>query len=368
MRPFPSTRRGQAAVLMALSIFAMLLLLAMATNVGTVVNDKIRMQTTVDAATYAVAYSEAASLNELVELNKGIVDAVKVCRQIMQTGTAGAMWIDELPCACQNRSIAAEVALRACQVNVDIAIGRFIARARYDQTVSPAIRAGEATADANFANVNVSFFDSVPGSPTAMGTYWVVGGFNLPSPPIRWPSVADFRQVSDTKLNYMVLTMCGSPPACVPTPRLSNETTLKTWFYKKDRDPDVWVAGRVSGTPEKQFLDTAYGSGSNDGGFFGASSTGGSDEIFAYSVAKPYDGSMGPSELNGIQQNGNMVNALGVYNARGVGYPKLSMYDEYRARLAGVNENLEGTLTPSDLVQLDGLRNGKIWDMSKVKH
>ena len=58
----------------------------------------------------------------------------------------------------------------------------------------------------------------------------------------------------------------------------------------------------------------------------------------------------------------------GVYRSRGTTYPELSMYDQYRARLAGVNENLEGSVTPRDLVQLDGLRNGKIWDMSKVKH
>jgi hypothetical protein len=77
---------------------------------------------------------------------------------------------------------------------------------------------------------------------------------------------------------------------------------------------------------------------------------------------------MGPSGLSGNQKNGNMLGPVGVYISRGTTYPKLSMYDQYRARLAGVNENLEGDLTPRDLVQLDGLRNGKIWDMSKFKH
>ncbi|MDP2312794.1 MAG: pilus assembly protein TadG-related protein [Pseudomonadota bacterium] len=354
-------------MLIALSIFAMLLLLAMATNVGVVVNDKIRMQTTADAATYAAAYSEAASLNELVDLNKGIVDAVNQCRQVMQTGLVAGMWPETVPCGCQPNSIAAETAISVCKVNIDVAIGRFVARAPYNRTVGTALDAGEATANANFANSRVSFFSDIFGSPTFPGTYMLQGGFNI-GPPVIFPSIADFRQVSDTAMNYMVLATCGSPPTCVPTPMLGRTTYMKTWFYKESRDPDVWVAGRVSGTPEKQFLDTAYRSGGSDGGFFGASSTGGDDEIYAYAVAKPYDGSVGPSELNGIQQNSNMVGPLGVYISRGTTYPKLSMYDEYRARLAGANENLEGTLTPDELIRLDGYRNGKMWDMDKFKH
>lgn len=359
---------------MALSIFAMLLLLAMATNVGTVVNDKIRMQTTVDAATYAVAYSEAASLNELVELNKGIIDAVHMCRQTMEVGPMLGMWPETVPCGCVPQSQVAELAITACKVAVDVQISRFIARAPYIRTVRPAIQAGEATAEANFSGVDVTFFQGFPGSPTFPGARNLYAALNMGGSVVM-PSVADIRQVTDTAMNYLVFVTCPTPAgACVPVPpQLGRTTYLKSWFYKEDRDPDVWVAGRVSGTPEKQFLDTAYGSGSNDGGYFGASSTGtrstgGSDEIYAYSVAKPYDGSIGPSGLNGNQKNGNMQWPTGVYRSRGTTYPELSMYDEYRARLAGVNENLEGTVTPRDLVQLDGLRNGKIWDMSKVKH
>ncbi|MDP2309235.1 MAG: Tad domain-containing protein [Pseudomonadota bacterium] len=358
-------RRGQAAVLIALSIFAMMLLLAMATNVGVVVNDKIRMQTTVDAATYAAAYSEAASLNELVELNKDIVDAVHTCRQTLEP----APWLETTPCGCVPQSQLAELAVQACKLAIDVQIGRFVARAPYARTVRPAIQAGEATAEANFRGIDVSFFQGLPGSPTFPGSRNLYASFNMGSSVVM-PSVADIRQVTDTAVNYLVFVTCPTPSgACVPVPpQLGPTTNLKTWFYKENRDPDVWVAGRVSGTPEKQFLDTAYRSGGGDGGFFGASSTGGDDKIYAYSVAKPYDGSIGPSELNGNQKNGNMVGPMGVYASRGTTYPELSMYDEYRARLAGINESLEGDASPSDLVQLDGLQNGKFWEMDKVKH
>lgn len=363
-------RRGQAAVLVALVLFAMLLLVALATNIGIVVNDKIRMQTTADLSTYAAAYSEAASLNEMVNYNKEIVDAVQECRRILGTGNAGGMWLDEMPCGCRNRSEAAELAIQMCKANIDIAITRFMNRARYERTVGPALDAGEATAEANFAGVDIDFFSSpfFAGSPTARGTYWLRGGLNL-GPTMVYPSIADIRQVTDTGLNYSVLTFCGEPPECVPTTMLSNTTYVKSWFYKDSRDPDVWVAGRASGTPEKQFLDTDFRRGGGDRGYFGASSTGGDDKLFAYAVAKPFEGSLGPAALSGTQRNGNAaVNPLGVFTARGAGYPELSMYDEYRARLAGLNENLAGSRSPTDLALQDGFREGRVWDVSKFKH
>lgn len=354
-------RRGQSAVLIALVLFAMLLLVAMSTNIGIVVNDRIRMQTTADTAVYAAAYHEAASLNELVALNEGIADAVEDCRSILE----GQLWPETVYCGCQPNSMLAEAAVLMCKTNIDMAITRFMNRARYEQTVSPALSAGEATADANFSGVEMEFFQGIFGSPTARGTHNLMGGLNL-GPYLVWPSIADFRQVTDTMINYRVLAFCPSGNICVPNPMIKPPESLRTWFYKETRDPDIWVAGRASGTPEKQFLDTAYGNGS-DGGYFGASSTGGDDKLYAYAVAKPYDGSVGPSELNGNQANGNM-NVGGIYVAQGVRYPKFSMYDEYRARLAGINENLDGPRTPEQLIQADGLLEGKMWDMGNFHH
>ena len=363
-------RRGQSAVLVALVLFTMLLLVAMATNIGIVVNDKIRMQKAVDLGTYAAAYSEAASLNELVALNKDIVQAVEDCRNILSTGNAGGMWLDERPCGCRNRSDLAELAIMGCKANIDVKITRFMNRARYERTVGPALEAGEATAERNFQGVDVNFFSALSylGSPTARGTYWMRGGLNYGFTLV-YPSIADIQQVTDTGLNYQVLTFCGSAPYCAPVPMLSSTTYVKSWFYKDDRDPDIWVAGRVSGTPEKQFLDTDYRSGGGDRGYFGASSTGGDDKLFAYAVAKPYEGSLGPSNLSGTQRNGNGATTLmGVYTARGARYPEIAMYDEYRARLAGINENLTGRRTPIDLILQDGLQNGKVWDVTRFRH
>lgn len=363
-------RRGQSAVLIAMVLFVMLLLVAMSTNIGTVVNDKIRMQSTADLATYAVAYSEAASLNELTELNKGIADAVKDCRKVLETGPLGGMWPETVPCACMPNSQMAELAVQMCKINIDTAITRFVMRARYDQTVSPAIRAGEATAEANFTGVEVDFFSSplwARRSPTALGTYWLSGRTNFPSVSFRIPSLANIRQVTDTMINYQVLATCPAGSACVPTPMIKPPEAIATWFYKESKDPDVWVTGRVSGTPERQFLDTDYSSG-RDRGYFGASSTGGDDKLYAYAVAKPFEGSLGPSEISGNTRNGNQIGMRGVYASAGLTYPKLTMYDEYRARLAGTTENLAGPASPQDIVRMDGYMQGRAWQMDKFKH
>jgi hypothetical protein len=358
---FGRARRGQSAVLIALSIFAMLLLLAMATNIGIVVNDKVRMQSTADLSTYAVAYSEAASMNDLVQLNEFIADEVRACRYELEP-----LFPEEIPCGCQNRSIVAEGIIMECKASIDAAIRAFVARAQYDASVRPALAAGEATARANFSGVHTTFFQDVFGSPTHEGTYTIQATYNLGGVDIG-PAIANLRQVADTGLNYEVLMSCGEPPECIPDPVLSNTTYIHTWFYKESKDPDVWVAGRVTGTPEKQFLDTAYGNGS-DGGYFGASSTGGSDAITAYAVAKPYDGSIGPTGISGLQANGNGVGPRGVFDPSYVRFPKFSMYDEYRARLAGIHENLQGDTTPEELVEQDGYSLGHRYDMDQFEH
>lgn len=359
------SRRGQSAVLIALVLFTMLLLVAMSTNIGIVVNDKIRMQSTADLSTYAAAYSEAASLNELVERNREIVDAVHECRQALEA----APFPETTPCGCMPESQIGDGIIEMCKLRIDTAISRFLQRAQYSQTVGRALEAGEATAGRNFPGVSFDFFSRMPGSPTMSGTYWVRGGLNMGGGTLMFPSIADIRQVTDTAVNYSVIMTCPVGPECIPVVPFppSRPEYLKTWFYKENRDPEIWVAGRVSGTPEKQYLDTAYGNGS-DGGYFGASSTGGDDEIYAYSVAKPYDGSIGPTGVSGYQQDGNMLKPNGVYWSRGTTYPKMSMNDEYRARLAGINENLAGTVGPDDLVMMDGYMNGKTWDMGSFKH
>ncbi len=360
---FQPRRRGQAAVFVALCLMSLLLVVAFSTNTGIVVNDRIRMQETADLATYAVAYSEAASLNDITKKNQAIADAAQDCRTVLAHGGAPWVW----PCNCTSTDPGAEIALQLCKVELDMAILDFVSTASYGRTVTPALEAGMATAKANFAGSErrTTFFDDIPGSPTAMGTYWVTWTTNFAGGGAI-PSIADFQQMRDTAFNYQFMQFCGSH--CAPSGLAMSPTyTLPTWFYKDDKEPDVWVAGRVAGTPAKRFLDTDYRSGGTDNGYFGASSTGGDDLLVAYAVAKPYDGSVGPSNLSGLAANGNSTPSP-VYQAKGIDYPEMSMYDEYRARMAGIQDGLTGGLDPATLVMLDGIELGKSWDTSRFEH
>lgn len=341
-------------------LMALMLVVAFATNTGIAVNDKIRMQSTADLATYAVAYSEAAALNEITKANQGIADAARDCRGRLDIG----VW-NTMPCGQCGFDPGAEAVILACRVELDLAVRQFVRAAEYSSSVEPALAAGRATAEANFTGTGdkTSFMQNIWGSPTkkwAHSTLWQTSYSAGIS-----PTIADYEQVTDTAFNYQYLNYCNDK--CVPQLTVKPDVTIPTWFVKDDRDPDVWVVGRVMGTPEKRFLDTDYRGGRRDRGYFGASSTGGDDRLVAYAVAKPYDGSVGPSELSGYQVDGNWRTGP-VYGRRGIGYPKMGMVDEYRARMAGIRDRLTGGLTPSALIALDGAMLGEAWDTSRFEH
>ena len=349
----------------ALCLMSLLLVVAFATNTGIAVNDRVRMQEAADLATYAVAYSQAASLNEITKKNQAIAKSVADCRSRLERG--GVPW--RTPCNCSNVDPFAEIAVAACRMEISFAIYDFVSEASYRKSVEPALRAGKATAERNFTGTrdHTSFFEDIPGSPTARWTHstrWTtpsgLAGVNA--------TLASFEQVTDSKFNYRYLKTCGRCDIPIPIPVLSPTYDFPTWFYKRSRDPDVWVAGRVSGTPEKRFLDTDFRATGRDGGYFGASSTGGDDLLVSYAVAKPYDGSVGPSGLLGNEQNGNGMGFGGVYASGAVDLPVKAMYDEYRARMAGIQDGLDGMMSPTTLIAIDGAELGKSWDTSMFEH
>lgn len=361
-------RRGQAAVFIALILFVLVIFGAMATNLGILVNDKIRMQNTVDLATYAVAYKEAQTLNELVDLNHQIAQTVATCRDIL----VGGYWAT---CNCQYRDPMAEMVITSCKGILDAQILAFVYKAQYYSSVQPALDAGKETADANFEGIKsqTSFMEWLPGSPTFPYTYSIDYSLNLAGGAgVPLPSIADYEQVKVT-LNYMRIIMCPvCEGACCPVGIVYPSRDVYAWFYKDDADPEVWVLGRVAGTPKKRFLDIAYSSGGGDGGFFGASSTGGTDMLYAYAVAKPYEGSVGPTRASSSDRNGRwMAGPLYISGAAGSESTRqsvLGMVDEYRARLAGMEEELEGGVDPTTLAVMDGATLGRFWNPMYFSH
>jgi hypothetical protein len=365
--PRRGRHRGQAAVLVALVLFTLVLFLALATNIGIVVNDRIRMQNTADLATYSAAYTEAQSLNELTYFNTRIASTVAQCREEL----VSTPWIS---CLCTDRHPAAEAIIMACQAELDALILEWVTTAEYSSSVSPALAAGRATAEANFANTSgsTSFMEDVPGSPTFLGQYWVNANFNFLGS-ISLPAIANYDQAGPI-LNYQHYVLCPCEDGCCFGWIAYPETQVQGWFWKSNADPEVWVEGRVYGAPKKQFLDVGYSPrGGNDGGFFGASSTGGTDLLYAYAVAKPFEGSVGPTRLSGMDQNGDWLMGQlympGPMGAMLDPETDLGMVEEYRARLAGMNEDLTGGSAPTDLAFMDGMMNlGRFWNTSYFKH
>jgi hypothetical protein len=328
-------RGGQAAVLIALALFTLVIFVALATNMGILVNDKIRMQNAADAAAYTAAYREAQQLNKLVVLNQRIVDKVASCRDRL----IGQPWPNQ--CDCRAQSLLAEAFINSCRVEIETLAEDFRREATYARSVSPALQSAMNTMDANVAGLSSSgsFMHDGPNAASMRGVYTVEG--TLLNGFISEPAVANLVRVQNTKFNYPVLLQCpGLVVGCETVGVVPSERTheLRSWYYKDSDEPDIWVMAEASGTMRAAYLDIAYSSGGSDGGYFGASSTGGDDRMVAVGVAKPFGGSVGPTRASDSQRTGN-TNPIGPYWAgQGTEFAKLAMVDEYRARLAGVGE------------------------------
>ncbi len=366
-------RAGQAAVFVAMILFTLVIFLALATNIGIIVNDKIRMQNTADLATYAAAYSEAQVLNELVYLNTQIADTIANCRSIL---VSSSPYVD---CLCQYKSPVAEAVLDGCEQAINGQIGRFVIAATYNKSVTEPLKAGYATAEANFSGIRgqTSFMENVPDSPTFPNTYELQYQTNPRSgSPTRVPSIANYSQATGINAIYAHLTFCPGPNCSCCIPYLyypgagDDRPTWAGWFYKTTSDPEIWVEGRVYGTPKKQFLDISY-----SGGYFGASGggSGGNDMLYAYAVAKPYEGSVGPtrksSDIDAPWQIGELFFPGPGGSMMLDAERDLAMVEEYRARLAGMNEALAGPTDPLEVARQDGTLNlSKTWNTAYFHH
>ena len=335
------SRGGQAAVLIALITFSLVIFLALATNMGILVNDRIRMQNAADLGAYAAAYKEAQRLNVLVKKNEEILRRGEECRRMLTEVVP--VWTGEI-CICQPINYQAESLIDQCEAWIDDAANTFMMESAWSASVSPAMQAGLDTMAANITGLDqhpqTKMYQGT-GSASMVGAYTTVKDGPLSAGSV--PSIADYVQISDTLFNYRVLVMCPYGPngSCIPWGiQPSNPRVVPTWFRKDDREPDVWVMAQAAGTMASQYLDIAYSSGGGDGGYFGGSSSGAAATLYAIAVAKPYGGSVGPTEAatSPTQANGNAVPDQGVYLTAGMEYAKMTMLEDYRARLAGIAE------------------------------
>jgi hypothetical protein len=358
------------AVVMALVLFTLVIFMAFATNMGILVNDRIRMQNAVDLGAYSGAHSQAQALNELAYLNDKIIVELYKCRKVLEDQYP----IQGDPCQCTPpTNQLAEDWIRSCEDIVGDLAAQFRTAASYSETTSKAMNAARATMNANLANLaalanaDTHFFDTTQGSATRPSAY-------------SNNRIANFEQMTTT-LHYLVAPSCPCAFGCCTYPPVpSPEHNILSYYVKDELEPTVWFMAQGAGTMDIPYLDIDYNGSGNDGGYFGGSSAGGLDKMYATAVAKPYDGSVGPTRQ--YIQDGRVSNGIaggqdpdsqfsGVWRSKALRDMREFMQPTYRARLAGINEWRElGNSVPNNpiLAISNNNRSGGYNDASKMLH
>ena len=325
------SQNGQAAVLAMLCLFTLLVFVAMAANTGSLVSDRTRWQNTIDATSYSGAFEQARVLNKLTEINKEIVAAVNDLRDLLNSRE----W-RQPPCACIDFSPQADQIIYNYQNRLDDLADEFNRWNRMGQQTTKL--AARRTAGANLLNAgaadpfHLGFFDEFSESPTS------------------WDELVPVDRVTDTNFSYLYTKSCRCCNDCCPYPGYIREPLqLNTWMYKSNPDQLVFFPAKMRGTPLKNFFDKP------GEGYFGGSSNEGSDMMNAYAAGKPYDGKLGTSDPGNDDWGPTYISGI-----EGSDFDDQNFRAEYRARLAGLQENMgsapgfgRSDVTVADMINRD---------------
>ncbi len=320
---------GQAAVLVALCLFACVIFLAMATNTGILVNDRVRMQNTADLAAYAGAFEQARSLNEMAQTNLEIWQTISECRHVLATTN----WTQCDDCQCNpHEENDAEAYIADCVARIEALASHFIDVNR--MAPQTAFQSAVNTAGGNMPGTdrggNFSNFDQDADSPT----YWRRTGL----------IVVD--RFTEVRVNYQFNYCCrssGGYCALVYAKHPSKIHQWEGWFFKIDPVADmVYFPARVNGTPAGSYLDlprrAPAGSPTEDDTYFASDAVGGRDPLRTYAVAKPFEGNIGP-DWDTSEVAGNILQGW-VYDHYSAAPLQPYFQPTYRARIAGLHEPL----------------------------
>lgn len=347
---------GQAAVLISLCLFSMVVFLALATNMGILVNDRVRMQNTADLAAYAGAFEEARALNRMTWLNHRIYGAAYDIRKHLtckdwpdlqniptdETEDCNKSGLRVFPDLTCEQKLPKGI-LKVGQLRMDILAATFqVENFRSKET---SFRAAEFTAQNNFRGT---------GRPRHANFY----NLNQDSPTFRLKPLEQVvrKQTTFTYAYFHIPGTCGCPlfSGFPPRPKFCVKTasqTLDTWFIKEHPGPTVYFPARVQGTPQKEFLDIK----TRRGGYFGGDAARGilrgSDDLWAFAVAKPYGGNLGSSDSQGRRKHLHFKVGFGPIkgsaDTNGYDYDSFDDFglnsnfiEKYRARMAGIKDKM----------------------------
>ncbi len=320
---------GQAAVLAALCLFTCVVFLALASNTGILVNDRLRMQNTADLSAYAGALEQARSLNEMAQTNLEIWQTINECRHVLATTN----WTQCDDCECNpHEERDAEAYIADCVARIEALANHFVEVNR--SAPRSAYLAALNTAGGNMPGTDrgdhFSNFEQNESSPT----YWKRTGLIV------------VERFTEVRINYQFNYCCrssGGYCALVYAKHPSKIQQWDGWFYKVDPVGDmVYFPTRVSGTPAGGYLDLPRTGGATSADeeytYFLSDAIGGRDPLKAYAVAKPYEGNIGP-DWDTSEEWGNVLQGW-VYDHYSAAPLQPYFQPTYRARIAGLHEPL----------------------------
>lgn len=330
---------GQSAVLVAMLCGLLIFVIAMTTNIGKLVTEKIALQNAVDLAVYSGAAVQAGKMNEMRRHNDEIWTLINDTRRFLETSdpinpvfndpaangpqcNALTLIPDRMSAPAGESAIALVKPLIAFQAG---RIQQINATANMD-----AYAAARDTADANFANTG--------------GKLQVFHNRN-----------ASLMQIERVRVDLSYRPMCfdqfGTPRASV----WAQGETIDGWFFKDDKGEVAFVAGIINAAPASPFLDTpsAYFA-ANGCRAPGSSKQGGRCGLSTYAAATPFYGKLGAGDSLGVFDESNQLrynnpdwvddspftstlvdksNLIGPYRPRG------NKYRDYKVRFVGLNDS-----------------------------
>ncbi len=340
-----SGQGGQAAVLTALVLFTCVIFLALATNTGILVNDRIRMQNTADLAAYAGALEQARSLNEMAETNLEIWRTIGECRHVLATTN----WTQCDDCECNPYQEAdAEAYIAGCKARIQDLADHFIEvnRAAPQAAYQAALNTAAGNMPGTDSGGNFYHFDLDAESPTFA----------------RRPGLIIVDRFTKVRINYQFNYCCRSSNGTCMLVYAKHPSSIQQWegwFFKEDPVNDlVYFPNRVNGTPAGNYLDLprrAPESASKSTTYFASDAVGGRDPLRAYAVAKPFEGNIGP-DWDTSELGGNILQGW-VYDTYSAAPLQPYFQPTYRARIAGLHEPLHPR--PVDLVAREFVESGE---------
>ncbi len=344
--------RGQAAVLLAILCFVLVLMIAFTTNLGKLVTEKMAMQNAVDLAVYSGAATQAGYLNKMREINHDIWKVHNEVREkFAMSGEAGIgnpfFQQPGIVQACgpiytTGPLTAPQAEQFKTQKKMEIQNLRFDFQQANQAAPGASLNAARQAANLNFAGTGQS------------------GRFNLKSPmsSALFPAGSDQIHWDYSGWSYSV---CGIIPNGPVYAEFVTQDQADSWFYW-DSDPGeiLFAAGIENAAPLSPFVDV----GSIGGWYFSKCSTGGMNTagrcpMPVYAAAHPFFGKMGtmksgpdasewtgPSDdfINNPDPKAIDKNDLDDYKVRG------GTYQDYQARFIGIFEQNANVLGGSQLL------------------